>query len=394
LVSILYKKEKPKSAEIILEQSLMDSGNTLSRCVEINTGKDRIYIWRKSSNTKTGFNHTKITIIPKEILKISESKYIKELTRNEIKIYVQLTKISFFEHELGRFESEAFNNLKSIREISSKYSYDIPKFLKECKFYPWVSKFDSNKEHINLFQTSIFVEFILNSPKHGLELFENIQEKVNLLLRVINFVNDGDASYKSIGFNYLNNEEKFECNSSKNVKNKSGLNTYGISSTEYLDVINHIIGEVSNYNEDNLKIFLVISWRHLKFKKETDISIKIGLIHTTLIQLISYFCSNSNKISSKEIIEKTLKKLCISFDDELISNLKRFNENRNKIFKNIELDFKYDRQFNDSVKSAINLILELMIKYFQMENETLRISFRKIYKYVYLTGIKFDFMES
>lgn len=394
-ISIIYKKEKPKKVEIILNHRIMHPGKIIEGDVEINTGKDCIYIWKKGYHANTKFFHTKFEINPKEILKITEESDLTNLIKDKINVYVQLTMISFFEHELGWFEHDAFNNLKRISEISGKNTYYIPNFLNECKFYPWITKVDSNKKNTNLFETSMFVEFNLNSEKIGLGLFREIKDKVTLLLRVINFLNDGVADYKKINFNFINNiEEKYENISLKNTKNKSGFNSYGISTKEYLQVINHILGEIMNYSEQELNKFFVLTWRHIKFKKESDISIKIGLIHATLVQLIKCFYLERIQLSDSKKIGIILEKLKIYYNDEIVDNIITFNRSRNDIFKNIKIDFIYDKKFNESVKNALNLIRELLLKYFRIEEDNLKNLFIKLYNYIYISYIKFDFSHS
>jgi hypothetical protein len=392
-ISIFSKDNKPKKVELFIEDSILETKKILEGELEINTVVEKIYVWNKRSSTRTNSYRTKITLYPEEVFIITQHDYLEDLSSDNIKVFIQLTNISYFDHSLGWFEFEAFENLKNIKTISEKYTHDVPKFLNECKFYPWITKIKTDKKRTNKFDTFMWVEFVLKSTKTGLELFTEIKEKIDLLLRVLNFVNDGFADYKQIRFNYLNEGEKYSCKSIKNVKNKNGFNSYGISTAEYLNIVNHILGEVMFCSEEKLNRFLVLATRHNKFKGEVDISIKVALIHTTLLQLIQYFDIKHVDLSLEKKIIEILTKLDITYNSRLIEDLIKFNKSRNEIFKNIKLDFKYDNKFNQSIIIALNLMKDLFIKFFQIENEELRSSFSRLYNYVYIKNIKFDFIE-
>lgn len=393
-----HRKGIPKKVDLFFDGYLNDSFSDtiypLKDGLEFQTDKQIFYIWKKNSSSSTNFNFSRLTLYPKEVLKIATADYLENLIPNKIKVYIQLTTISFFKHEMGWFEHDAFKSLDKIRSVSETYSLSIPNFFESCKIYPWIVKIDSGKKQTNLLKTSLHAEFIFNSDQEGLNLFTEIREKINLFLRVINFLNDGKTNYKNFSFNYLSKEnKKYECTSIFSSKGKLGYNSYGIKAEDYIKVINHILGELMEYDDQKLKTFLVLTWRHSKFKNESDISIKIGLIHTTLVQLVRIFYSDMVRLSDKEVVIKILKNLNLEYDNEYIENIITFNKSRNEIFKNIKLDFSYDKQFNDSVKTALILNCELLIKFFKIEDNNLIDLFRKLYKYIYIEEIKYDFME-
>ncbi len=392
------KKGIPKKVNLFFDGYLNDQFSEtippLKDGLEFQTDKQLFYIWKRNSSSTTNFNFSRLTLYPKEVFKITNANYLENLISSKVKVYIQLTTISFFEHEMGWFEHDAFKNLDKIRTVSETYSLSIPNFFECCKIYPWIVKIDSGKKQTNLLKTSLHAEFTFDSNQEGLNLFSEIREKINLFLRVINFLNDGKTNYEKFSFNYLSKEDKkYECVSILSTKGKRGYNSYGRTADEYVKVINHILGELIKYDDQKFKIFLVLTWRHSKFKKESDISIKIALIHTTLIQLIKIFYSDIIKLSDKKIIIKILDILNVGYDDEFVENIIKFNNSRNEIFKNIKLDFRYDKKFNDSVKTALNLNCELLIKFFKIKDDSLKDLFRKFYKYIYAEEVKFDFME-
>ncbi|MDQ3021446.1 MAG: hypothetical protein M3R36_12890 [Bacteroidota bacterium] len=309
-----------------------------------------------------------------------------KVLNNSVEVFAVVNEINFLDRDLNWFMNDVIENLKDIKIIISKNEFKFNNILSDCIISPCISSFDLENKHEILFTPYYFLQFIFNSTLKGKFLLEEIKSKMIPIFRLFNILTKQECNYNLITIKYLEDDKKKRIEYNQNLESVKTLNqNIVVSKVQYLEIINQMYKKIVSLDEPGSHLFKVVTWRLIKSTTETDLSIRIALFHTTLIQLLKYLLKDrgyKDFINTLSNIKKVFKDLGINIDDDNTELISNFNRIRNKIFKNITPDYKYDKSFYKAYNCFLEHLCLLLNKFFDLNEEQSKI-FLRIFKHVH-----------
>jgi hypothetical protein len=328
-----------------------------------------------------------------ELFFISDVSYenFDNIHENQTEAIVVLDEINFLENDLLLFKNDVIKNLRERKKTISAYEYKFKNILNECIFFPWISSTNSNNNYEIILTMYYNFKFKFDSSLAGKYLLEEVKNKTDLILRLFNLLTRQVCDYNFITIKYFEGDKKRRIEYSKKLDPiKKHIQRLTITKEQYLLIIDETYQKVITLSDIDLKLFKVISWRLIKARMETDLSIRIALYHTIMIQLLKYLLKDkgyNDFINNEPNIRKVFSDLDLPFNENDIDLIFKFNQIRNKTFKNISMDNEYDCEFNDILNHATDVICKLLIKFFELVGEPAD-NFRQIFENVHSINLK------
>jgi hypothetical protein len=342
----------------------------------LKTDYEKIYIFFKnlnmifsiaksSTNAFEGDIHHFVSIKRKFI----EVQYLKD--KKDIDIHIQYSPINFLNIYLKKFFNEVIINLFNAKNISDKYKTQFENKFKEFTYSMWLRNFDEEIENEVRYSPCHVFEFRIKNELTNEKIIDDVINIINIINRIIRLFTNQKNDFVSFSFERYYEEIPFEIDVYNNINNKDFENNfhYQIKEDIYIKLLDFTLMKFIDFNEPTRQTFNVVTHRLRVAKSKIDLSIKLALIHVSLVQMINYFYNDYIKLDNKESIAKIFDKIGLHYDDNTVNNIILLNNNRNNIFKNIKTNFVYDESYFETMNLALDLILELLGRLIGFEGE-------------------------
>ncbi|MBZ0203655.1 MAG: hypothetical protein K8I03_11625 [Ignavibacteria bacterium] len=327
-VSLSYKDNKPVEVEILPLKSPNFYGKELMHII-VETSYE-IYHFHFSSLSSWDDRLRGIIENTKIILK--NNTLMNE--NSQYKVSIVIPEIGFLNFKMNSFIIDFFESPDKRTEVIEKFSHQL-KGLNNFIYRPFADfRYEKYNTGLAVKGFNSF-EYSINTKGDNpdvLEILENAKNNSLKIIRVINLLCKSNSKLDSI---YIKNEKQlllsyFEKSDDREFR----YNNYGVDENSYFKIIKQILQVILESDRRGLELFWCITNRMERSKKETDITIKVVLLHSVLQLLLKYFAKD-NSFSSNNIISKNFRKIPIQINEEESDSLVLFNKYRNEIFKNI-----------------------------------------------------------
>ena len=235
----------------------------------------------------------------------------------------------------------------------------------------WLRNFDEEIENEVRYSPCHVFEFRIKNELTNEKIIDDVINIINIINRIIRLFTNQKNDFVSFSFERYYEEIPFEIDVYNNINNKDFENNfhYQIKEDIYIKLLDFTLMKFIDFNEPTRQTFNVVTHRLRVAKSKIDLSIKLALIHVSLVQMINYFYNDYIKLDNKESIAKIFDKIGLHYDDNTVNNIILLNNNRNNIFKNIKTNFVYDESYFETMNLALDLILELLGRLIGFEGE-------------------------
>ena len=307
-------------------------------------------------------------------------------TLESTKVIAQLTPICFLQHDLDWFFYHAIKNHDKLKEVRQEYTYDLSSLGYNCKLSPWLLSMTQQESLRKTFEGINVLIFDLGKNIRCEKALQQIKPNLEVLLNILSFIDNRSHSISHLkveaeikGINYSFEEWVKPINLTKYCA------TSNFNGVDYLYTVECIYKSISQMSASHRHKIFVAFRRFRAAAAQPDLSIKIALYHVVLVFQLKVLLGNVKiELKNQRWLRRTLSNLGVTYDDTDIISIDRFNQDRNKIFKESEPNFDYSKEVFDRMNRITILIGRLFSKIFASDETGQKVTTEMVSHYHFL----------